>query len=163
MSYVSEKGRQNVHSKQWANEQAKAQRIAYAASLPKSMKLTKAEAQAKQSEILAQRRLTYDRKRGIINSSQRNMVRIDMQFFAEKDLENQETASIIRSMRKFEKRISEHKEYIQNPKSHCPEWDNYSENQKNGLIRHWNKEINNFEESIQNRIDELKKRGEYDE
>ena len=163
VSYVSEKGRQNVHSKQWTNEQAKAQRIEYAAGLPKPMKLTRAEAQAKQSEILAQRRLTYDRKRGIINSSQRNMVRIDMQFFAEKDLENQETASIIRSMRKFEKRISEHKEYIQNPKSHCPEWDNYSENQKNGLIRHWNKEINNFEESIQNRIDELKKRGEYDE
>jgi len=67
VSYVSEKGRQNVHSKRWANEQAKAQRIAYAASLPKPMKLTKAEAMAKESEILAQRRLTYDRKRGIIN------------------------------------------------------------------------------------------------
>lgn len=67
VSYVSEKGRQNVHSKRWANEQAKAQRIAYAASLPKPMKLTRAEAQAKQSEILAQRRLTYEAKRGIIN------------------------------------------------------------------------------------------------
>ena len=66
VSYVSEKGRQNVHSKRWANEQAKAQRIEYAASLPKPMKLTKAEAIAKESEILAQRRLTYDRKRGII-------------------------------------------------------------------------------------------------
>lgn len=63
VSYVSEKGRQNVHSKQWANEQAKAQRIEYAASVPKPMKLTKAEAMAKESEILAQRRLTYDRKR----------------------------------------------------------------------------------------------------
>jgi anti-sigma28 factor (negative regulator of flagellin synthesis) len=68
VSYVSEKGRQNVHSKRWANEQAKAQRIEYAASLPKPMKLTRAEAQAKESEILAQRRLTYDRKRGIITS-----------------------------------------------------------------------------------------------
>lgn len=68
VSYVSEKGRQNVHSKRWANEQAKAQRIEYAAGLPKPMKLTKAEAQAKQSEILAQRRLTYDAKRGIIYS-----------------------------------------------------------------------------------------------
>lgn len=63
VSYVSEKGRQNVHSKQWANEQAKAQRIEYAASVSKPMKLTKAEAMAKESEILAQRRLTYDRKR----------------------------------------------------------------------------------------------------
>lgn len=51
---------------QWTNEQAKAQRIEYAASVPKPMKLTRAEAQAKQSEILAQRRLTYDRKRGKI-------------------------------------------------------------------------------------------------
>ena len=67
VSYVSEKGRQNVHSKQWANEQAKAQRIEYAAGVPKPMKLTRAEAQAKESEILAQRRLTYDAKRGIIN------------------------------------------------------------------------------------------------
>lgn len=66
VSYVSEKGRQNVHSKRQANEQAKAQRIAYAASVPKPMKLTRAEAQAKQSEILVQRRLTYDAKRGII-------------------------------------------------------------------------------------------------
>ncbi len=33
VSYVSEKGRQNVHSKRWANEQAKAQRIAYAADV----------------------------------------------------------------------------------------------------------------------------------
>lgn len=67
VSYVSEKGRQNVHSKQWANEQTKAQRIEYAAGVPKPMKLTRAEAIAKESEILAQRRLTYDAKRGIIN------------------------------------------------------------------------------------------------
>lgn len=33
VSYVSEKGRQNVHSKRWANEQAKAQRIEYAADV----------------------------------------------------------------------------------------------------------------------------------
>ena len=40
---------------------------------------------------------------------------------------------------------------------------NYEERRKQGLIRHWKKEINNFEESIQNRIDELKKRGDNDE
>ena len=44
VSYVSEKGRQNVHSKQWTNEQAKAQRIEYAASVPKPMKLTREQA-----------------------------------------------------------------------------------------------------------------------
>ena len=116
----------------------------------------------KLQEDNAPKRLTGGGGSGIINIEEKNPVIIGMQFFAEKDLENQETASIVRSMRKFEKRISEHKEYIRNPKSHCPEWDNYSEAQRNGLIRHWNKEISNFEESIQNRIDELKKRGEYD-
>ncbi len=106
VSYVSEKGRQNVHTHQWnwgkektqeylrqldaekkakraeykangknlqkvrfkpSDSAARRERIEYAASVPKPMKLTKAEAIAKESEILAQRRLTYDGKRGIIN------------------------------------------------------------------------------------------------
>ena len=107
VSYVSEKGRQNVHTHQWnwgkektqeylrqldaekkakraeykangknlqkvrfkpSDSAARRERIEYAASLPKPMKLTRAEAKAKESEILAQRRLTYDAKRGIIYS-----------------------------------------------------------------------------------------------
>ena len=52
MSYVSEKGRQNVHSKRWANEQAKAQRIEYAAGAAKPMKLTRAEAQELERKVL---------------------------------------------------------------------------------------------------------------
>lgn len=59
VSYISEKGRQNVHTKKWTKEPRK---IEY----EKPTKLTREEAQAKQSEILAQRRLTYDAKRGII-------------------------------------------------------------------------------------------------
>lgn len=86
-----------------------------------------------------------------------------MQFFAEKDIEKQETGSLIRAIRKYDKRIKEHEEYICNPTAHCPDWDSYSDKRKAGLIKHWNKEIANFKESIQNRIDELKKRGEYDE
>lgn len=61
VSYVSEKGRQNVHTKKWTKEPRK---IEYT----KPTKRTREEAQAKQSEILAQRRLTYDAKRGIIYS-----------------------------------------------------------------------------------------------
>ena len=107
VSYVSEKGRQNVHTHQWnwgkektqeylrqldaekkakraeykangknlqkvrfkpSDSAARRERIEYAASLPKPMKLTRAEAMAKESELLAQRRLTYDGKRGIITS-----------------------------------------------------------------------------------------------
>ena len=111
VSYVSEKGRQNVHTHQWnwgkektqeylrqldaekkakraeykangknlqkvrfkpSDSAARRERIERAESLPKPMKLTRAEAKAKQSEILAQRRLTYDGKRGIINTDKEN-------------------------------------------------------------------------------------------
>ena len=35
--------------------------------------------------------------------------------------------------------------------------------QQNGLKKHWQKEINNFNKSINDRIEELKKGGDYDE
>lgn len=44
-----------------------------------------------------------------------------------------------------------------------PEWDNYDQCYKDGLRRHWNKEIWNFKQSIQDRIDELKERGDYND
>ena len=98
---------------------------------------------------------------GIINT--KPTIRISMQFFAEKDIQNQESNSLKRAMRKYQERIDEHKDKINNPQKYVPDWDSYSEQRKNGLKKHWQKEINNFEESIQNRIDELKKRGDYDE
>ena len=61
VSYICDKGRQNVHTKKWAKEPRK---IEYS----KPTKRSRAEAKAKESEILAQRRLTYDAKRGIIYS-----------------------------------------------------------------------------------------------
>ena len=44
----------------------------------------------------------------------------------------------------LQKRIAEHKEYIENPKVHVPDWDSLPQNRRDGLIRHWNKEIANF-------------------
>lgn len=87
--------------------------------------------------------------------------KMNIQLFAEKDLKNQSSSSLKKAIRNFEKRISEHKEYIRNPVSHCPDWETKDPRGQQGLIKHWKKEISNFNESIQNRIDELKKRGEY--
>jgi hypothetical protein len=36
-----------------------------------------------------------------------------------------------------------------------------SDEQQNGLIRHWEKEVRNFNQSIEDRIKELKERGDY--
>lgn len=89
------------------------------------------------------------------------LFKMNIQLFAEKDLKNQSSSSLKKAIRNFEKRISEHKEYIRNPVSHCPDWETKDPRGQQGLIKHWKKEISNFTESIQNRIDELKKRGEY--
>lgn len=98
---------------------------------------------------------------GIIED--RKPLKINMQFFAEKDIENQESNSLKRAMRKYQKRIEEHNDKINNPEKYIPDWNNYDERKRQGLKKHWQKEISNFEESIENRIRELKKRGDYNE
>lgn len=51
MSYVSKKGRQNVHSKRWANKQAKAQRIEYAKQRTAEIKAKRIEYKANTMEL----------------------------------------------------------------------------------------------------------------
>ena len=87
---------------------------------------------------------------------------MNLQFFAENDVPKQSSASLKRAIRNLTKRIKEHEEYIENPYVHVPEWDEYSALRQEGLKKHWEKEIRNFNESINNRIEELKKRGDYD-
>lgn len=77
VSYVSNKGRQNVHSKKWTTPAADmAKRIEYETSVPKPMKLTAEEARAKEAEILVQRALTYSANSGIINQTEVEIERI---------------------------------------------------------------------------------------
>ena len=42
-------------------------------------------------------------------------------------------------------------------------WDSLSPNKQERLKKHWNKEIHNFNNAIDDRIAELKERGDYDE
>lgn len=90
-------------------------------------------------------------------------LKMDLQFFAEKDIKNQKSGSLKRAIRKYQARIEEHEAKIKNPKEIYPEWDTYDPRYQEGLKRHWNKEIRNFKQSIQDRVDELKERGDYDE
>ena len=102
-------------------------------------------------------------KKGAIINNNKGKLQMDLQFFAEKDIKNQESNSLKRAIRKYKARIAEHEGYIKNPEAHVPDWDNLSENRRKGLIRHWEKEIRNFNKSIDDRITELKERGDYDE
>ena len=46
---------------------------------------------------------------------------------------------------------------------HIADWENKDVREQDGLKKHWQKEIRNFQTSIDDRVDELKKRGDYDE
>lgn len=88
--------------------------------------------------------------------------KMNLQFFAESDMYSQKSNSLKRAIRKYEKRLEEHKAYLTDPEKHCSDWNEKSAEEQEGLKRHWKKEIRNFEQSINGRIDELKKRGDYD-
>ena len=109
--------------------------------------------------------LTSDGDGGKISTNlQEKKQKMNLQFFAEKetDLPKQETASIKRSMRKISKRIEEHREKIVHPEIYAQDWSTRSKKRKQDLLDYWRNEIQEFEKSLQRRVDELKKRGEYD-
>lgn len=88
-------------------------------------------------------------------------IMMNLQLFAEKDIQSQESASLKRSIRKFRKRIEEHEHKISHPEECFPKWNTYNIQRQEGLKKHWRKEIRNFKQSIADRIEELKKRGDY--
>ena len=79
-------------------------------------------------------------------------MKFDLQLFAEDAIEHQ-TPNQLRN-------IAEHFAKIDNPEKFCDEWSQYDDEHREGLLWHWQHEILTFERSIQNRIDELAKRGE---
>lgn len=93
----------------------------------------------------------------------KGMLTLDLQFFSEKDIERQESNSLKRAIRKYENNIVKHEEKIANPEKYIPNWSDKDIREKEGLKRHWQKEIRNFKQSINDRVEELKKRGDYDE
>lgn len=98
----------------------------------------------------------------LTNSSKSDTLNVKIQLFAEKDIKNQSSTSLKKAIRKYEKHISEHNDKINNPQKYIDGWDSLSPLKQEGLKKHWNKEIKNFNTSIDERIKELKNRGDYD-
>lgn len=86
-------------------------------------------------------------------------MRFDLQLFTEEALEFQTSNQLRKDIRSFRKRIDDHLTKIANPWMSYSDWFSESDKQQ-GRLEHWRHEIRNFEESIQNRITELEKRGE---
>ena len=112
----------------------------------------------KQAETIANR---FDS--GIIKKNGDRLLKMNLQLFSESDIKRQESGSLKRAIRKYEKQIQEHEDKILHPERHINDWDLLDPRMQEGLKRHWSKEIKNFNQSIQDRIVELKERGDYDD
>ena len=88
-----------------------------------------------------------------------NEIEFDLQLFSNKDKEIQTDAQLKKGINSDKKNIEKHKNKINNPQKYYEDWEDVSEDVKNGRIKHWEKEISNFKKNIQDAVDELKKRG----
>ena len=84
---------------------------------------------------------------------------VGIQFFANKSIQKQTDAHLKKSIASWTENIAEHQAKIANPRKFDSEWDAKSSAHKAGLIKHWQKEIQNFQNNINDANDELKKRG----
>lgn len=78
----------------------------------------------------------------------------------ERDLKRQKTSSIKKAIASFEKQIASHEEKLKDPAKYDATWNMRREDNQKGLLKHWQKEIDNFHTSIERRREELKRRGE---
>ena len=114
--------------------------------------------QGRFTDIQRIKKLSSNELRRLLIQNNENFVKIALNFFNEKAIENQSDNNIIKGIKTLQKRISEHKEKIAHPEK-LSMWNTYSEAKKAGTIRHWEKEIQAFEIQLENRKNILKKRG----
>ena len=88
----------------------------------------------------------------------KNNLYFNLQLFSEADIKNQSEKSLRKGIRSYQKVIAQHNQKIQNPQLYDKGWDLKDDRQKNGLLRHWKKEIKVAQNSINTRLEELKKR-----
>ena len=84
----------------------------------------------------------------------------NLQLFTEKNLKSQTSNQLRKGIRSLKKDLELHLKKIENPEEYCVDWNLRDERAKAGLIKHWLHEVKTFAESIQNRIEELERRGE---
>ena len=75
-------------------------------------------------------------------------------------MQNQTSAQLRKGIRSLKKDLDLHLKKIENLAEYCVDWNLRDDRARAELIKHWLHEIKNFQESIQNRVDELDTRGE---
>lgn len=83
---------------------------------------------------------------------------INLQLFGRPDYTKQSVASIEKGISSLHSRISEHNAKINVPSLFVPSWDALDPRRQQGLIKHWQKEVKNFETQILDMTEELSRR-----
>lgn len=101
-------------------------------------------------------------QKSIDNSADSGTIKkkIDIQFFANKSIQKQNSRSLKKSMTSWQDRMAEHTLWLSNPKLHDLHWDEKTPQHQAGLLRHWQHEIDTFKNNLQEAEAELKKRGD---
>jgi hypothetical protein len=85
----------------------------------------------KREVALEKQKLSKNSEKVLTNSSKRG--NIGLQFFAEKDIKKQESGSLKRAIRKFERNIELHRQKISDPKKYAKDWDTLDVREQNGM------------------------------
>ena len=93
----------------------------------------------------------------------KKMLAIPLSFFSESGLKNKSSLELNRGIKTLKKRLLEHEQKIASPEKFCKDWELKSDAQRKGLLNFWGKECKNLSNGINERIEILKERGEYDE
>jgi hypothetical protein len=102
-------------------------------------------------------------KETVENSEKSSTMGIGLQFFANRSIPKQKDGQLVKSINSWQSNIEQHKNKLANPARFDANWDSKTDAQKAGLIKHWQKEIRNFEANVKEAEDELKKRGHSDD
>ncbi len=97
------------------------------------------------------------------NTSYKTLLKIPLTFFSESGLEKQSDNQLKKGIRSKEKRIREHKGYIENPYIKYPEWDSFDDDRKERELKHWRKEIMTHRLEIKERENLLERRSKDEE
>ncbi len=96
-------------------------------------------------------------ERGIIK--EKNTTKgIGIQYFANKGLDKQSDRELQKSIRSWNVIVEKHKDKVNNPAKYDKDWGMKKENQKAGLVKHWEKEIRTAEKCIKEANELLAKR-----
>ena len=85
---------------------------------------------------------------------------IGIQYFANRGIAKQNDKQLQKSIKSWQANVETHKGKINDPAKYDKEWESKDDRQKEGLVKHWKKEIRYSEANIKEAEAELAKRKE---